>query len=134
MTIRPKDLKKQKLVDMTNPKYDKENLWEMSNLFPKNTGLKHVIWISTLSGRENHSARIKVDYKKELIPMIISDNPEVKGTKTIIPAPILNPIKKWIIINKDLLLNYWNAKGKMDTRDVLNKLKKYEEKDSKPKK
>jgi hypothetical protein len=35
-------------------RYERLKLEEMSNLFPADTGLKHIVWISTKSGREKH--------------------------------------------------------------------------------
>lgn len=104
--------------------FKKEPLWEMSNIFPKNTGLKYTIWIFTKSGREKHGARIKVIHSDWEISINISDNPEIKRKKgkVNIKSKDLHKIYKFIEINKNVLLDHWN--GIIDTVDMIKKLKK----------
>lgn len=99
-----------------------QQFFEMANLTKEDTGLPYIIWISPSSGKEKHWARIKVSYKNELIPVSISDDPKImiKG-KNISKFDL---IKKFIIMNKDILLDYWNSKGEMSLRLVFSKLKK----------
>jgi len=73
---------------------EKEELFEMSNFWPKDTGLEYVIWVSAKSGREKHGARIKVDVDTNSIPVSIEDTPEIKAKnakiKTLISVTALN--------------------------------------------
>lgn len=39
---------------------EQEELFEMANFRQSETGLNRIIWVSPRSGREKHSARIKV--------------------------------------------------------------------------
>jgi hypothetical protein len=103
---------------------EKISLFEMANLTPGDTGLKQIVWIHSQTRKEKHYARIKLDYNKELIPIAVSDNPEVKGSKTAVPAKVLNPVKKWIVLNKDILLKYRDSNGKLSLKVVFENLKK----------
>lgn len=107
-------------------KKEQEILFEMSNLIKSDTGLNYKIWIQVKTGKEKHWARIKVEVNSELIPISISDNPEImiKAKQDIIDSKNLNQIKKWIIINKDLLLEYWNSKGDLGLKEFFKRMKK----------
>jgi hypothetical protein len=110
-------------------RYNKENqsLFEMSNLTKEDTGLPFIIWISPKSGKEGHWARIKVEYNNTLYPISISDDPEWKMTKqkeNPFSAKQTALIKKFIQMNKDLLLEYWNSSGTMSLKVVFKKMKK----------
>lgn len=102
----------------------KKKFYEMANLTKEDTGLPYIIWITPSSGKEKHWARIKVSYKNELIPVSISDDPKImiKGKQ----LPKFSVIKKFIIDNKDLLLEYWNSKGNMSLKIIFDRLKKVE--------
>jgi len=100
-----------------------EPLWEMSNFFPNDTGLEHVIWISTKTGREKHGPRIKVFGKDGEIHISISDEPEIKKQlgKINIKKRALNKIFDFIKLNKDVLLSHWN--GKISSKGLSDKIK-----------
>lgn len=102
--------------------FEKESLWEMSNLIPKDTGLKYIVWVSTQIGKEKHGPRIKVEIDGNRVPVTIEDNPQWKSKKITIDAKSFNQIKEWILLNKKLLLDYWNSKGTMSSKYVVNKL------------
>ena len=48
-----------------------QSLFEMANISTKKTGLDFIVWISPQSGREKHSARIKVQINNDFIPITI---------------------------------------------------------------
>ena len=102
----------------------KELLFEMANISSSKTGLPVMIWISYNTGKEKHYARIKIKVANDWIPITISDNPEVKTDKVKIKSATLNKIISWIVLNKDVLLKYWNAKGKLGIDYVLDNIKK----------
>lgn len=113
---------------MTNNKNERyiSKFFEMANISTKKTGLDYIVWISPQSGKEKHSARIKVKIDNNFVPITISDNPEVKSSVKI-DAKKLNRIKKWIIKNKKVLLKYWNGKGEITIDEILGSLKKIED-------
>ncbi len=100
-------------------------IWEEKIMYhtdKEDTGLPYIIWITPSSGKEKHWARIKVSYKNELILVSISDDPKImiKGKQ----LPKFSVIKKFIVDNKDLLLEYWNSKGNMSLKIIFDRLKK----------
>jgi len=96
---------------------------EMANLSRKKTGLDYIIWIMHQTGKEKHWARIKVKIKGQDVSITISDNPEWLSDTVKINAKEFNRIKKWIIMNKDVLLKYWNGKGEVTIDEIINDLK-----------
>jgi hypothetical protein len=104
--------------------YEKEKFEEMANLSKQKTGLDYIIWVFPQTGKEKHWARIKVQIDNNRIPISISDNPKILSSNVEINAKSLNKIKVWIVLNKEVLLNYWNAKGKISIDEILDKLKK----------
>ena len=98
-------------------------LFEMSNLVPENTGLEYIVWIIPKNNREKHGPRIKVNINNILIPVSVNDNPQVM-VNTDKQIPDFNNLQKWIVLNKDILLQYWDSKGTMSMRTVLDGIKK----------
>ena len=101
------------------------NLWEMANLTQNDTGLAAIIWVSTKSGVK-HGPRIKVkrDYATnfdvgDTFTITISDSPEVIGTHNLTSKDI-KQIIKFIKLNKDILLQYWNTE--ISTRTMLDSI------------
>jgi len=104
-----------------------QQLFEMANLTKSDTGLNYRLWIQTQTGKEKHWARIKVEVNNEFIPISITDDPEImiKSKKDILDAKDFNAIKKWIVMNQEVLLKYWNSKGEMSLQDFFKKMKKF---------
>lgn len=102
-----------------------DNLLEMSNLPKDKTGLAYDIWID--SGGEvrkvsHKKPRLKVILNKnELVPVSISTEPEILVNKSIRK---FREVAKWIKINKESLLKFWNKS--IDYDELLKNLKKYE--------
>ena len=99
---------------------------EMSNIRQSQTGLPMIVWFLGRGG-EKHGPRLKVQSNHSqsisptnLISITISDNPElVQGN---IDQEDFKLIKKFILLNKDLLLKYWNHE--LSTIEFLNQIKK----------
>ena len=108
---------------------EEDLLFEMSNCRTKTTGLPMVVYVSTkyVGGKEiQHGPRIKVakTYDQKFnsfdsISITISDEPEVIGEHQLSRKDI-ELVKKFIIINKEVLLAYWD--GDIETIDMLNDL------------
>lgn len=101
---------------------DKEILMEMSTLRKKDTNLPVNIWVDDIAAERNtpHN-RPKIKFQnntsdrvltREAIPMSIDDNPEilVKNFKTKLSNEQVNAVRKFIVLNKDVLSDYWNNK------------------------
>lgn len=102
---------------------------EMANLRQIDTNCSTIIWIGTkLSSSKHNDPRIKFQNNKStnidpsnLIPISIEDEPKLEISNVKLNVSI-EDIKKWIILNKDILLEYWNCE--ISTTECLNKLKK----------
>lgn len=106
-------------------RYNSNKLYEMANLPKQDTGLKYLVWIMPKTNKEKHWARIKVEVEKGIrVPVDITDDPKWRSIKYKISSYDFNMIKKWIAINKNILLEYWNSEGEMSLKDVFSKLKK----------
>ena len=105
-------------------------LVEMVDVSKKRTNLEVIVWVD---GPRNlpHAARIKFANSYgdklagvELIPMTI-DNPTIP--EKILPKVKIKPkdvedIKRWVILNQDLIKQYGN--GDIDTDTFLSSIKK----------
>ncbi len=105
-------------------KYEKIKLEEMSNLFPESTGLTVKLWISSKSGREKHTARIKATTTEGSYSISIYGEPEIKKIrgKDVLSAFQIKKIKEFIKKNKKALLAHWNAE--IDSKTFTQKIKK----------
>ena len=117
--------------------YTDEMLLEMASISQNTTGLDVVIWVQTnntqstgkhnlpqIKFQNNTSTKVQLN---ELIPISISDNPEIllennDLNKIKISQAQINEIKQWIVKNKEILMDYW--KEKITTDELFQKLKK----------
>ena len=97
--------------------------FEMANLFPKHTGLPFVVWISYRGGAQ-HDVRVKVSPGPKAIPSELASvaiRPVVRVVEGEITPNDLALLAKWIELNRDVLLKYWE--GEIDTKDALDALR-----------
>lgn len=106
----------------------RDDMYEIANIIQDDSGLPTIIYISPKNA--NHGPRIKVqknysdNIQNNFFSVTISDNPSVIGKDTgDIKDKDIQLIKKWIIKNKQILLDYSNGTEK-STKTVLNKLQK----------
>ena len=108
---------------------DRFPLNEMSNYSGRELGLPVNIRIDVPRNLK-HRKRIKVQnnysnrfHEEDLITLTISESPQLGRTfkKVRISAKDLDKVKSWIVLNKDLLLEY--AEGNMSTRELDSRLK-----------
>ena len=117
--------------------YTDEMLLYMGNFSQNATGLDVIVWVQTINTQSNvkhNLPRIKFQNNtstkvqiNELIPISISDNPEIllknnDLNKIKISQAQINGIKQWIIKNKEILIDYWEEK--ITTSELWQKLKK----------
>ena len=107
-------------------KFENNNLLEMSNILKRETGLPYNIWIDNSANARNvshHLPRLKIKIDGEYIPVSISREPEVlaKG-KSNSDIPGFRILKKWINLNYDDLIKYWNKE--IDIDELTSMLKK----------
>jgi hypothetical protein len=106
--------------------------FEISNLSPKSTGLPFVVWISVRSGmflamesRPEHDVHVHVSPKAKatLSEMTaVAVRPDVRIISGRIDADGFALLKRWIELNRDTLVSYWE--GEFDTQDALELLRK----------
>ena len=97
-----------------------ESLYEMANVSREDTNLPYDIWIDSKGKERNvpHSTpRVKVEVDGELIPVSISDNPQILVDKKIIR---FSRVARWIIKYKEVLISHWNKE--ISDRTALNRL------------
>jgi hypothetical protein len=103
---------------------ESEVLNEMANLSQRKTGINTRIYISSKEGQ--HGPRIKVynSSNDESFSLSIEDTPRVLvGNPKIVSNKILKQSIRWVQINKEILLYYWQH-PEMYTDDLLEKIQK----------
>jgi hypothetical protein len=101
-----------------------EDLFEMSNLREKTTGIPLIIWVSAKNA--NHGARVKLQWgdtvKRSISISLHKDNPTIMaGNSSKVSVEILNKVKAWIVLNYDVLMQYW--KLEIGTVDMIAGIK-----------
>jgi len=103
-----------------------QEMFEMSNLVPKNTGLRNVVWVS-YKGNIKHGPRIKVVVDRgdrvtvdNMVTVTISDNPQVIGRG--LKAEDAKLVREFILKNKSALLDYWE--GNISTSEMIGRIQK----------
>jgi hypothetical protein len=102
-----------------------EDLFLMSNLPPKFTGLPFVVWISP-KGNARHDCRVKVSMGPRANPdefITVTVRPDVRE----LPPGRLRPghlraLTRWIEINRDVLIRFWDGDIEYTT-DILAQLR-----------
>lgn len=110
-----------------------DELNEMANLSKERTNLSVIVWVQVNNPMQHNSPRIKFNNSKSntlspdnLVPISISDDPHIlskPAPKMEISSSDFENVRSWIILNKDVLLKYWNAE--IDTVELISKLKKF---------
>jgi len=107
-----------------------ENIYEFANLKSNRTGIKKImIHVYSQGDKElSHAPRIKVSnvYEKFIENDSFSINiltlKVEKGEVKITKKEFLN-VLKWIVLNKQVLLNYWKVGTEISTDDFLSSIK-----------
>jgi hypothetical protein len=111
--------------------------FDMANLRPERTGLPFVVFISQKGGAQ-HDVRVKLARAAKV-------RPEEMITVSLRPAPRVIPgrgkikitafefdlVKRWIELNEDVLVNYWNGTIEY-TEDALNAIRPISDPDRQP--
>lgn len=105
-----------------------EALFELANLDKFDTGLPMMVWIGEKRGP--HGPRVKVarTYNHRTIAgdsfsVSIVDKPKiVAGDQGVISNKDVKKVINWILLNKTMLLQYWDSK--IITREMFELLQK----------
>jgi len=101
---------------------DDVDFFTMANLFPEDTGLPFVVWISP-RGNARHDARIKVartDRATEFVASV-AIRPEPRLAAGDLSAADLALAAQWITLNRETLLAYWDGEIQR-TKEVFERL------------
>lgn len=107
-----------------------DDLFEMSNISREDSGLPVRIWVSSkMSAAERHGPRLKVELPgtgSPTIPVLLKKDitaDDVVGYE-LLPAKILNPLRDFINLNYDILIQYWN--DEVSTRQMILSIRSIE--------
>ena len=99
-----------------------EPMFEMAKLSRQDSNLPYEIWLDSAGKTRNVShnkPRVKISVDNKLIPVSISDSPEILiDISKYSKIKHLNTMIKFISMYSDILLDHWN--GKYTDRQVLN--------------
>lgn len=104
--------------------HSEDEMFEMSNFYPADTGLSMSVWIMTKAEYKHKKPQMKFqDEDKMLYPISIEDEPVLlaKNANPKISSSDLNALKSWIVLNKDALLDHWE--GRISTKGLVERLK-----------
>lgn len=104
--------------------FENQELYEMSNFFPEDTGLPYILWITTKSGREKHEARVKIVNSDGEATIMIWGTPEIKSKKgkIRISSKQFKKLSLFIELNRVALLAHWS--GEISSGQLAQKIKK----------
>ena len=109
---------------------EQENeLFEMSNIQPKRTGLSVSVWVREKREGLQHACSIKVSNipgrfdPYDNFSVSINDSPQVIAGACKLKGQVLDDIKDWVVLNKDALLDLWE--GRIDIGDFIEVMKKF---------
>ena len=85
--------------------YFKDGSFFMDYLLPEWTGLFHKVWMGVNYVESQPTVRIFID--GHCVAFSVCDNPEVSGASNLMTAEQIADTKKWILMNKDTLIDHW---------------------------
>jgi hypothetical protein len=99
--------------------------YEMSNLFPRTTGLLLTVWVSP-RGRARHAARIKVSLTPGKMDAahtaVVAIQPKPRLVEGKLSEADLALVSEWITLNEAALLEFWDET--IDSVELGGRLKK----------
>jgi len=102
---------------------EEPDFFTMANLFPEDTGLPFVVWISP-RGNARHDARIKIASTSRATDFIasVAIGPEPRlAAGQLVPEHLALAVR-WITLNREVLLGYWDGTIQR-TKDVFDQLR-----------
>jgi hypothetical protein len=105
---------------------DEQDLFEMANAWPKDTGLPMTVWFSPKGGAR-HDARIKVNMTHG--PSMDINNTAVVGIRPksrlihgSLSSADLAAVQQWITLNEAALIEHWE--GRISSGEVFARMVK----------
>jgi len=105
---------------------EENELYEMANLYPRDTGLPMTLWVSP-KGNARHDVRVKVcrphgDRMLASDTAVVGVRPEPRLIEGPLPTADLKAVSAWISLNEAVLVGYWD--GTLSTGEMVRQLKK----------
>ena len=101
----------------------KSKVCDMAQLKPWQTGLTYEVYVSPEVPKHQPRMKVIVRGKDNTVSFLIKDNPEISvGKAHLLSGKEKKEVIDWIILNKDILLNYWNRR--ISTEELKNNIKK----------
>ena len=103
---------------------DQMELFEMTAVPARLTGLQHHVWMSA-KGNAKHGPRIKVSNTvgkfdaDDNFSLSVEDNPQHRAGTIKLKTEELESVKDWVRLNKDHLIACWNS-DTMDSSDHMD--------------
>jgi len=100
-----------------------DELFEMANILPEESGLTRRVWISINVRQQHHRPRLKVEGSdNQFYPVAIDDPIEfLAGWAPGWSAAQFQSLQRFIELNRNVLLEYWN--DRIGTRQALNDIR-----------
>jgi hypothetical protein len=103
-----------------------EDFFEMANLFPADTGLPMVVWVSE-RGHARHDVRIKVNqsHGTRMLPgnlAVVAVRPRRRLVAGNLSAGDLNAVSEWVRLNEAALVDYWEYR--ISTAQLIQRLRR----------
>ncbi len=107
---------------------EEDDLFEMANLYPRDTGLPMTVWVSP-KGHARHDVRIKVcqtpgDQMNADDTAVMALRPKPHLLHGQLPSRELAMVRQWAELNSEPLVNYWD--GALSTLELARLLRKVE--------
>jgi hypothetical protein len=119
------------IVTISDELAERELAGEMVTYRKKKTGVDNTIFISQ-QGYAPHAARIKIaidppdsiNVRSKTVSVAVDSGKVVAGDKAKISAALQKQVQKFVVLNREVLLKYWDAS--IDTDELAEQLKPIE--------
>jgi hypothetical protein len=123
-------MKASNLVSESFEAVGSEDIFEMTNLSPRMTGLPMSVWVSP-RGNARHDVRIKVNmtHGRQMNidnTAIVAVRPSPRVVAGHLTTDDRRVVAEWTALNADAIIDYWDEK--LDTDQFLGRLKRFPQK------
>jgi hypothetical protein len=104
-----------------------DDFFEMANLFPADTGLPMVVWVSE-RGHARHDVRVKVNqsHGTRMLPgnlAMVAVRPAPRLVAGNLSPADLGAVSEWIGLNEAVLVDYWEYR--IGTSQLIQQLRRF---------
>lgn len=109
-----------------DPADDVRDIYEIANLFPRNTGLPVTVWISPRGGAR-HEVRIRVNPRSgDRIDFedaaVVAVRPSPRVVHGELSLATWRQVSAWVELNAEMIVDYWD--GRLDTTELGSRLQR----------